>query len=65
MRTMQFLVRLPEATADAVLGEAVRRSIGTSDVIAEVLAMALPSAVKKGLDEDLGPHRNQGGRAVR
>jgi hypothetical protein len=58
MRSTQFLVRLPEAVADAVLGEAVRRSIRTSDVIAEILADALPDAVKRHLNEDLALHRN-------
>jgi hypothetical protein len=61
MKTSQFLVRLPEPLADAVLGEAVRRSARTSEVIAEALAEAFPDFVARRMRADLldGPAKEK------
>lgn len=49
----QFVVRLPEPLADAVVGEAVRCSSRTSDVIAEALIESFPAFVARRTGEDL------------
>jgi hypothetical protein len=53
MRSGQFLVRLPEPLADAVVGEAVRCSARTSDVIAQALSEAFPEFVARRMRADL------------
>ncbi len=53
MRSHQFVVVLPESIADAVVGEAVRRSARTSDVIAEALVEAFPDIVARRMKDDL------------
>jgi len=53
MRKSQFAVSLPEPLADAIVGEAVRTSARTSEVIAEALAEGFPDFVARRMRVDL------------
>lgn len=61
MISAQFVVRLPESLADAVVGEAVRCSARTSEVIAEALAESFPEFVARRMRADLADD-GSGGR---
>jgi hypothetical protein len=53
MRKSQFAVSLPEPLAEAIVGEAVRTSVHTSEVIAQALAEAFPDFVARRMRVDL------------
>jgi hypothetical protein len=53
MASARFSVCLPEPLADAIVGEAVRRSARTSEVIAEALCEVFPDYVARRMRADL------------
>ncbi len=54
MPPARFTVSLPEPLADAIVGEAVRCSARTSEVIAEALGELFPDFVARRMRADLG-----------
>jgi len=54
MATTRITVSLPESLADAIVGEAVRSSARTSEVIAEALLECFPDFVAQRMRSDLG-----------
>jgi len=56
MRSARFTIFLPEPLADAIVGEAVRCSARTSEVIAEALRELFPVYVACRMRADLEGH---------
>ena len=53
MRKTRFTICLPDPLADAIVGEAVRSSARTSEVIAEALIELFPDFVARRMRSDL------------
>jgi len=60
MRKPQFAISLPESLADAIVGEAVRTSARTSDVIAQALTETFPDFVARRMRVDLETFGTEG-----
>ena len=53
MATTRFTISLPDSLADAIVGEAVRSSSRTSEVIADALVELFPDFVAHRMRSDL------------
>jgi len=55
MATTRFTISVPDSLADAIVGEAVRSSARTSEVITEALLELFPDFVAQRMRSDLAP----------